>query len=306
MFSASSPWATRSRATFCRRSSSASASISIRSGSSSRCSRSAASSASSACCWRVPAAAVIGVLVRFAVARYLASPLYDPRPMTAQLPVADLPPSARRWGASDFLVAPANEAAVAWLDRWPDWPAPALALAGPAGSGKTHLAPCLRGARSGAVLLAPEALRRAAPRAARRRRARRDPRRRRARRRGGAAPSLQSARRARRPSAAAGARSRRRAGASRSPICARGSWPRRWPSSRRPTTRCLRRCWSSFSPTASFASARRWSPISLPAARALLRRGRSAPSRRSTGPRSPQHRRITVPLARRAEWLRRS
>jgi chromosomal replication initiation ATPase DnaA len=42
-------------------------------------------------------------------------------------------------GRADFLVAPCNEAAVAWLDRWPDWPAPALTLYGPAGSGKTHL-----------------------------------------------------------------------------------------------------------------------------------------------------------------------
>lgn len=42
-------------------------------------------------------------------------------------------------GRADFLVAPGNAAAVAWLDRWPDWPAPALAIAGPAGSGKTHL-----------------------------------------------------------------------------------------------------------------------------------------------------------------------
>jgi DnaA regulatory inactivator Hda len=43
-------------------------------------------------------------------------------------------------GRADFLVAPSNAAAVAWLDRWPLWPAPALALHGPAGSGKTHLA----------------------------------------------------------------------------------------------------------------------------------------------------------------------
>ena len=26
-------------------------------------------------------------------------------------------------GGDDFLVAPSNEAAVAWLDRWPQWPA---------------------------------------------------------------------------------------------------------------------------------------------------------------------------------------
>ena len=39
----------------------------------------------------------------------------------------------------DFLVAPSNEVAVAWIDRWPDWPAHALAIYGPPGSGKTHL-----------------------------------------------------------------------------------------------------------------------------------------------------------------------
>jgi chromosomal replication initiation ATPase DnaA len=43
-------------------------------------------------------------------------------------------------GRADFLVAPCNADAVAWLDRWPQWPAPALTLWGPPGSGKTHLA----------------------------------------------------------------------------------------------------------------------------------------------------------------------
>jgi DnaA regulatory inactivator Hda len=43
-------------------------------------------------------------------------------------------------GAEDFLIAPANADAVAWLDRWPDWPGHALALYGPAGCGKSHLA----------------------------------------------------------------------------------------------------------------------------------------------------------------------
>jgi DnaA regulatory inactivator Hda len=43
-------------------------------------------------------------------------------------------------GAEDFLVAPCNQDAVGWLDRWPDWPAPALVLHGPRGCGKTHLA----------------------------------------------------------------------------------------------------------------------------------------------------------------------
>lgn len=56
-------------------------------------------------------------------------------------------------GRADFLVAPCNEEAIAWLDRWPAWPGPALALAGPPRSGKTHLAEVWR-ARSGALLLA--------------------------------------------------------------------------------------------------------------------------------------------------------
>jgi DnaA regulatory inactivator Hda len=41
--------------------------------------------------------------------------------------------------ADNFLVADNNRDAVAWLDLWPRWPAPALVLHGPAGSGKTHL-----------------------------------------------------------------------------------------------------------------------------------------------------------------------
>lgn len=56
----------------------------------------------------------------------------------AQLPL-DLP-HRPALGRADFLVAPCNQDAVAWLDRWPRWPAPALALSGPPGSGKTHLA----------------------------------------------------------------------------------------------------------------------------------------------------------------------
>jgi len=43
-------------------------------------------------------------------------------------------------GGADFHVAASNREAVAWLDRWPDWPAGGLAVHGPPGSGKTHLA----------------------------------------------------------------------------------------------------------------------------------------------------------------------
>jgi DnaA regulatory inactivator Hda len=49
-------------------------------------------------------------------------------------------------GRGDFLVAPGNEVAVAWIDRWPDWPGPILALYGTAGSGKTHLCEVWRAA----------------------------------------------------------------------------------------------------------------------------------------------------------------
>jgi chromosomal replication initiation ATPase DnaA len=49
-------------------------------------------------------------------------------------------PHRPAFGAGDFLVAPSNEIAVSWLDRWPAWPGPALLLHGPPGCGKTHLA----------------------------------------------------------------------------------------------------------------------------------------------------------------------
>jgi chromosomal replication initiation ATPase DnaA len=66
------------------------------------------------------------------------------------------------FGRADFLVAPSNAAAVAWLDRWPDWPGPALALHGPSGCGKSHLAQVWR-ARAGARLLRPSMLAGAEP-----------------------------------------------------------------------------------------------------------------------------------------------
>jgi chromosomal replication initiation ATPase DnaA len=58
---------------------------------------------------------------------------------------------------ADFVAAPANAAALGWIERWPDWPAAALVLFGPAGAGKTHLARIWRD-RADARALAPEAL----------------------------------------------------------------------------------------------------------------------------------------------------
>jgi chromosomal replication initiation ATPase DnaA len=40
----------------------------------------------------------------------------------------------------DFLSGPSNAAALTLIERWPDWPAQAMVLSGPAGSGKSHLA----------------------------------------------------------------------------------------------------------------------------------------------------------------------
>ena len=43
-------------------------------------------------------------------------------------------------GIEDFMPAPCNQDALAWLARWPHWPSPALVLHGPEGAGKSHLA----------------------------------------------------------------------------------------------------------------------------------------------------------------------
>jgi chromosomal replication initiation ATPase DnaA len=40
----------------------------------------------------------------------------------------------------DFLEGPSNAAALGLIERWPDWPDHLLVLAGPEGSGKSHLA----------------------------------------------------------------------------------------------------------------------------------------------------------------------
>ena len=58
---------------------------------------------------------------------------------------------------ADYLVSRCNENAVAWVERWPDWPGPATAICGPAGCGKTHLAHVWQ-ARSNAQIIAAEHL----------------------------------------------------------------------------------------------------------------------------------------------------
>jgi chromosomal replication initiation ATPase DnaA len=60
-------------------------------------------------------------------------------------------------GRGDFVTGAANEAALAWIERWPGWPGPVLALAGPPASGKSHLGAVWQ-ARSGAVAIEGAAL----------------------------------------------------------------------------------------------------------------------------------------------------
>ncbi len=64
------------------------------------------------------------------------------------LPLAYVP----RHGEADFLVSDSNREAVGWLASPLRWPMPRTLLAGPAGSGKTHLA-TLFGARHAATVV---------------------------------------------------------------------------------------------------------------------------------------------------------
>ena len=57
--------------------------------------------------------------------------------MSRQL-VLDLP-LRTALGRDDFLVTPSNAAAVAMIDRYPDWPHHGVVLVGDGGSGKSHL-----------------------------------------------------------------------------------------------------------------------------------------------------------------------
>ncbi len=60
-------------------------------------------------------------------------------------------------GAEDFLVGPSNSAAVALVDRWPDWSMSSALVVGPPQSGKTHLAHVWQ-LRSNATMLAASTL----------------------------------------------------------------------------------------------------------------------------------------------------
>ena len=64
---------------------------------------------------------------------------------------------AESYARDDFLSGPSNAAALTLVESWPDWPANAVALIGPEGSGKSHLAAIWAGA-SGARTMSGRAL----------------------------------------------------------------------------------------------------------------------------------------------------
>jgi chromosomal replication initiation ATPase DnaA len=64
---------------------------------------------------------------------------------------------AESFAREDFLSGPCNAAALALIDRWPDWPGQTLLLIGPEGSGKSHLA-AIWGAVAGARFVAARSL----------------------------------------------------------------------------------------------------------------------------------------------------
>jgi chromosomal replication initiation ATPase DnaA len=49
-------------------------------------------------------------------------------------------PHAESFAREDFLAGVSNRAALGLIERWPDWPDRTLALVGPEGAGKSHLA----------------------------------------------------------------------------------------------------------------------------------------------------------------------
>jgi chromosomal replication initiation ATPase DnaA len=66
-------------------------------------------------------------------------------------------PHAESFARDDFIARPSNAAALALIDRWPDWPHKVVALVGPEGSGKSHLA-TIWAERAGGRFLSPRGI----------------------------------------------------------------------------------------------------------------------------------------------------
>jgi chromosomal replication initiation ATPase DnaA len=77
--------------------------------------------------------------------------LRGPRQLTLDLDHAE------SFARDDFLGGPSNAAALALIDAWPDWPNATVALVGPEGSGKSHLA-SIWAAQTGARSIAARSL----------------------------------------------------------------------------------------------------------------------------------------------------
>ncbi len=69
--------------------------------------------------------------------------------------VLDLP-HRTALGRDDFLVTPSNAAAVAMIDRYPDWPHYGVVLVGGGGSGKSHLLEVWRQSSGARLVAAPD------------------------------------------------------------------------------------------------------------------------------------------------------
>lgn len=72
----------------------------------------------------------------------------------SQIPLDFAHPSAET--RDDLIVTDPLSAAIGIIDRWPDWPSPVVVVAGPVGSGKSHLAAIWAG-HSGAVRISARA-----------------------------------------------------------------------------------------------------------------------------------------------------
>ena len=123
----------------------------------------------------IPLAATIGVLLRFALRKYLESPIYTGRDRGradhgepgrhGEQRATQL--SRRSWRSRSTMprvsrariFSPGRRTLrrSALIERWPDWPSRTVLLRGPEGSGKSHLA-AIWARESGARTLSPRAL----------------------------------------------------------------------------------------------------------------------------------------------------
>ena len=77
--------------------------------------------------------------------------LFEPEQIPLEFPVRSA------MGREDFMIGDSNHDAVLWIDQWPNWPAPALFLSGPALCGKSHLAAVWQ-SRAKATAISPQDL----------------------------------------------------------------------------------------------------------------------------------------------------